>query len=650
MEAAPHKLTRPVLGGLALLVLLYGGAHLFWYWGTPLGQSAVLDERENLQLAAQITTGTLPPEPFYRAMGYPLFLAGLRATGLLTNDAPQAATAAGLLLHVLTTMLLARLAQRWFASGRAGLVAGLLHGLNPVLIHEATQVLDGALANTFFIVGLLCLPAPGEQSSRRNALWLSLTWTAAALVRPQFLLVWLALPLLWIAASGPLRQWRAQLRPLLTAMAAGGLLWLAQGAWSWRISGEFRVLPWQGTYNLWAANKPGASGRYYAQMKLREGTAPAVQENPARADSITLYREATGDLGPLRIDALNRYWHRRLLDETRAHPAAWLKLQTRKAAYLANNAEQYNNKTYSFHQARSPWLRPNPLGWGLLLLTGALGLIALDRRHRPLCGAVLATGGVVAAGILLAYASGRFRLPLAALLCALAGGAVAGPREWWPENFRGRLAIAALLLGLGAVTFPGWFGATDKSTYVQDHLLLATAAERTGDDRITWDEARAALAMQPGHPHALSLGLTSYFNLLLTGTPSSHADETAWHDLARQLLARSAAPARDQHANLIALALWRAHVPAGENLWRQRLSARDDPEALAALCLAGSSSADELSRLIALPIPTEPSSFLLLAKSRLAPGQLADWARGRRSEVWLTALSRAAENIFPAGR
>ena len=650
MEAAPRQLTRPVLGGIALLALLYGGAHLLWYWGTPLGQSAVLDERENLQLAAQITTGTLPPEPFYRAMGYPLFLAGLRATGLLTDDAPQAATAAGLLLHVLNTVLIARLAQRWFASGRAGLVAGLLHGLNPVLIHEATQVLDGALANTLFIAGLLFLPAPGDATPRRNALWLSLLWTAAALVRPQFLLGWLALPLLWLVASGPLRQWRAQLRPLLIAMAAGGLLWLAQGVWSGRVSGEFRLLPWQGTYNLWAANKPGASGRYYAQMKLREGPAPAVQENPARADSITLYREATGDHGPLRIDALNRYWHQRLLDETRAHPVAWLKLQIRKAAYLANNAEQYNNKTSSFHQARSPWLRYNPLGWGALLLTGALGLIALGRRHRPLCGAVLATGGVVAAGILLAYASGRFRLPLAALLCALAGGAVPGPRAWWPESSRARGAVVALLLGLGGLTFPGWFGATDKFTYVQDHLLLATAAERTGDDRITWDEARAALTLQPGHPHALSLGLTSYFNLLLTDARLSPEEETAWHDIARQLLARSAAPARDQHANLVALALWRAHVPAGENLWRQRLSECDDPEALAALCLAGSASADEMSRLVALPIPAEPGSFLLLAKSRLAPEQLDRWARGRHNAAWLLALARAAENIFPVAR
>jgi hypothetical protein len=30
----------------------------------------------------------------------------------------------------------------------------------------------------------------------------------------------------------------------------------------------------------------------------------------------------------------------------------------RKTYYLFNDFEPYNNKTYAFHQARSPWLAP----------------------------------------------------------------------------------------------------------------------------------------------------------------------------------------------------------------------------------------------------------------------------------------------------
>jgi hypothetical protein len=42
----------------------------------------------------------------------------------------------------------------------------------------------------------------------------------------------------------------------------------------------------------------------------------------------------------------------------------------RKAYALLNNWEQYNNKTYAFHKALSPWLSWNPLCWGLLLVLG----------------------------------------------------------------------------------------------------------------------------------------------------------------------------------------------------------------------------------------------------------------------------------------
>ena len=55
------------------------------------------------------------------------------------------------------------------------------------------------------------------------------------------------------------------------------------------LSGEFRVLPWQGAFNLWAANRPGAHGRYFEQFarvaSYAEGT------NPARLESERLYRE-----------------------------------------------------------------------------------------------------------------------------------------------------------------------------------------------------------------------------------------------------------------------------------------------------------------------------------------------------------------------
>lgn len=617
MEARAAQPLRLRLGFVALLALLYGGAHLTWYWGTPLGRSAVLDERENLQLAGQIATGTLPAEPFYRAMGYPLFLSALSATGLLDETHPQAATAAGLLFHVLNTWLVALLARRWFGSERAGWIAGLLHGLNPVLIHYATQILDAVPANSLVLAGLVCVP--GRDGSRTNwkyAAGLSLAWAAAALVRPQLLLLWLAFSLVWLAATG---NWRRQLPALLAAIGVGGVLWLAQGLWSLAWGGEFRLLPWQGTYNLWAANHPDANGRYYTQRTLIEYG--PFHQNPARVESEMLYRRARGGNGPLNINDLNAYWSQRLREEVSREPGKVLVVMLRKAVYLAGNFEQYNNKTYSFHKERSPWLRWNPLGWGVLLLAGTLGFIALGKASRPL---LLAAAALVA-GIMVGYASARFRVPLTALLCIAAGGALAAPGRWWRESTPYRARLVALLLAIGALSYGGWCKGNDTTTTLQDHVLLGHAAQRVGEDEIAWNEARTILRLAPARRDAVNLGLTSYFNLLLKGV-ANPAEESEWLAMARQ-------GSKDYEPELIGLALWRAGDPAGVQLWRRHGSVG----ICVLIVLSGEATPEETRLAHSIGLSSRWGPFFSMLAARESPDGNPDW-------------KAAADRLFPVKR
>ncbi|MBI2516112.1 MAG: hypothetical protein HYV95_04285 [Opitutae bacterium] len=636
-----------------LLTLLYGGLHLTWYWGTPLGRAAVLDERENLQLAHELATGSLPAEPFYRAMGYPLLLAGLDRAGLLPESAPQAATALGLLLHVLNTALAVKLAQRWFHSTRAGVLTGLLFGLNPVFIHHATQVLDNTLAGTLVLAGLQFLSAePDTRTGRPHVLGLSLCWSAASLVRPQLLLLWLSFPAVWLISTGTRGGGWRQITRLAPALIAGTALWLAQGIWAWRVGGEFRFLPWHGPYNLWAANHPDANGRYYVQSRPvapRAAGPTESYENPARIESIQLYREATGDHGPLRIDAMNDYWSRRLQREIAGQPMPWLALEFRKTVWLLSHAEQYNNKTYSFHRARSPWLRHNPLGWAPLLLFGSIGFASLAFAHRPIATALGLVMASLALGALAAYVSARFRLPLAMLLAVLAGGAVHVPRLWKISDTRQRLTRFGLPVTLAVLAYANLFGAADTSTFLQDHLLVAGAAERVDEDALTWAEARAALALRPNHPDALRLAITSYFNLLLTQS-SRLPPEYEWLQATRALAAQTNNPAHLQQGNLVGLALWRSGDARGLQLWRSRLAELDDLSALAALTLAGAASPAEMDRLLAAPLADDADVFTLLAAARYRPVQLREWTHGRHDQTWLLALQQAADRIFQKGR
>jgi len=496
---APRAFPPGIVVGLpAAVALFYALGHLNWYLGTPLGRVPVLDERENLDLAAAIFGGTLPAEPFYRAPGYALLLAGLRAFGVTAAGLFPAALAAGAALHAAGAALAALLARRWFGCVSA-LVAGLAFALHPVLVYFATQALDSTLSLTLFLAGLNAFAAALATPERARP-WAGagVLWAAAALVRPNYLLVWFAAPLFAAAQRVPPRV-RGR---IVAAALAGALLFAAQAAWQRSIGGGAGFLPWQGAYNLWAANRPGANGRYYTQ---RVSLPPELaRANPARAESVLLFVQETGGAAS-DIPSMNAHWRGRFVAEVSAHPLRWAALMARKTYALLNNWEQYNNTTYAFHKALSPWLRWNPICWGVLLMAGVAGAFRLAYGRAREAAALAAVSAACALSVLLFFVSARFRLPLAAVCTVLAGGALGSPGFWrgWPPRRRAALAAAVALAGLLAFSSLG--GVDDRSTFVQDHVLLARAAFTVGDDATALREAREALKLQPWHPDARAI-------------------------------------------------------------------------------------------------------------------------------------------------
>lgn len=561
------------------MAFAYACGHLAWYGDTPLGQVPVLDEQENLNFAVAIARGTLPPEPFYRAPGYALLLATVRLLGVPAAGLFQAALVLGATLHAVNAILVAQLARRLFDSRRAALAAGLLNALHPVFVHYSTQALDAVPALTFFLLGL-CLLAPclAQPDVEPTPAWrwagASLAWAIAVILRPNYLLPWCALPVIAAWIHRPARRRRAVL-----AAGAGAVVFAAVAGWQWQVSGEAGFLPWQGSYNLWAANQPGTHGRFYVQ-RLSLPAAVAAQ-NPARAESIQLYQQETGAALP-DIRTLNAHWRTRFLEQVWQHPFVWLGLLARKTYALLNDWEQYNNKTFAFHQARSPWLRWNPLSWGLLLVLSVAGAARLFQTAPASAGPLAMIAATCAASVVLFFVSARFRLPLAALTTTLAGGALAAPLFWraWPR--RRQLTLATALAIAAAVTFSRFDGVRDRATFVQDHALLARAADTVGDDALAWREATAALALQPLHPDALRLAIASWFNQLLLDAPIP-GGESQWRAICRRFLDLPVGTAPDLQA-VAALALWRAPQPeAALAVWR-KLGAT--PSALAARLLA----------------------------------------------------------------
>jgi hypothetical protein len=176
-----------------------------------------------------------------------------------------------------------------------------------------------------------------------------------------------------------------------------------------------------------------------------------------------------------------------------------------KAYALLNNWEQYNNKTFAFHKERSPWLRWNPVCFGLLLVLGVAGAYRLAAQVPGAARTLAWVGAACAASVLLFFVSARFRLPLAAMLTVLAGGALGSPGFWRGLSRRAAAGVALSMVLAAAVAFSKLGGVQDASTFVQDHALLARAALTVGDDATALAEAREALKMQPWHPDAAAI-------------------------------------------------------------------------------------------------------------------------------------------------
>ena len=133
----------------------------------------------------------------------------------------------GAALHAVGAALAASLARRWFGTASA-LVAGLLFALDPVLVHFATQALDSTLSLTLFLAGL-DLFAAALAAPERAGRWVGagVFWAAAALVRPNYLLVWLRAPPCGHSPAGcaahPRAPGRGGARRSAPVRGAGGL-------------------------------------------------------------------------------------------------------------------------------------------------------------------------------------------------------------------------------------------------------------------------------------------------------------------------------------------------------------------------------------------------------------------------------------------
>lgn len=508
---------RHKLAALLAVVALYGLLYLNWYWLTPLGMTPVLDGAENIALAEKIYQGTLPIEPFYRAMLYPFMLALFRFAGVELDLLMPVAGLIGLLFHLLTTLLVALIARALWKSETASLLAAALYGFYPLAVYFAADPLDITAAVFFLCLGIYLYLQGSDKKSNSWFFWAGLMIGIGGLLRASVL-----------AAAGMFAVEvlvGSQRRKSFLALSAVVLMAVAGGLAGWYHSGEFRLMPWQGAFVLYSGNSANANGKYFNQTVFLPDR--DLGDNPARLESELLYMRETAASETYSIDDFNRFWRDKTLRYITENPGQWLLLQLRKLYYLVNNFEQYNNKTFAFHRDMAPLLRYNPLCWGILLISAVLALFNW-RGANAYLKKILLTILLLSAGIQAFLVSARFRLLLVPLLVVLAPGVLQIRLAERNRLFK-NLAVALIV---ALITFSTFFGAADMSTINSDRLLLAHACVRLSDfeGQVYW--ADQVLCEMPDHLIAVRVKVVGFTNLVLSGKKGANAD---WQMVVREL-------------------------------------------------------------------------------------------------------------------
>ncbi len=486
---------------LFLIIVLYFFIHLLSFWQTPLGQEPVLDGAENVALAQKILSNNLPEEPFYRAMGYPFFLSLLFKFGANPENIMQFVGISGLIFHLVNTLLVTLLAGFLWENVYSSLFVLLIYGLNPLVVYFAVDPLDITMGLTFALGSFYLF----LQDSRKDlsGLLAGIVLGIGSLIRAN------VLPLAGIFVLTPF-LFKQKKRMAMFAFAGLLITIIGGGIVNLRVGGQFRLLPWQGAYNLYSANKSGANGRYYKQTIYLPDR--QLSRNPGRLESEILYqKENKSSNQNFSIDKFNAYWRNRTLSDICSNPKAWIYLYIKKVFYLFNNFEQYNNKTFSFHKALIPTLRYNPICWALIFVMAGmvLGLHnTWTRKFKLLCLAIC----LLSIGILGFYVSARFRMLLVPFVTILASGVFLIDKQ---RLFGAKSLV--ILIALSFLTFNNFFDAKSTDTYVSDMLLMAQSSARINDYNQQFEWAGKALELDPQNINGIRLRLVGFTNMVLTG-------------------------------------------------------------------------------------------------------------------------------------
>lgn len=510
-----------LLGALALRVEYLSEIRRLPWFDTPL-----LDASFHDYWARGIVNGNWTPPaeypdpqiralPYYKAPGYPWFLAAVYA--VLGGDylAPRLVQMG---LGMVNILLLYLLGRRWLGQA-VGLVAATLMAVYWMAIYFEGELHEATLLIFLTLLLLFSLDACVRRLSWGRCVVLGAILGFTALVRPNALLCApaVALALVWTEFRTPCRRWIIPLACIAIGLAAAIAPVAIRNA---RVSGEFIPITSFGGFNLYLGNNDEATGTSSVVPGLNRITggatwAPFHYPEINKAVDLRIGRR----MSPTEA---SRYWTGQAFDFVRRQPWRWAKLTFKKAVLVVSPAEIGDQTDLHTARRNSGVLGGLPGDFGVLLavaLVGAAFLLwpvgnrllwspqSLENRSVVVRRFALFAGIVVVAhamSIVPFIVFSRYRCGMlpGVMLFAAAGlcGVVHQLRE---RRFAG--AMAAVCLG-AALFFSLRLTARGYPAFPAAwHENLAFAYEQRGQTELAMREFARVIALDPlslsGHSH-----------------------------------------------------------------------------------------------------------------------------------------------------
>ena len=200
----------------------------------------------------------------------------------------------------------------------------------------------------------------------------------------------------------------------------------------------------------WVLTTSQAGQNFYTGNNPENVRGTYVQPSFARPDpqheQEDFLREAERRTGhSLSPSQASRFWFRQGLAYVAAHPGRALALDLKKLGLLLHRYEVPDNEDLPFWSRYSPWLRFNPVRFGLLGPLALVGLVLGWSRRRQVSLLYLVLGGYLLS-IALFFVLGRYRMPAVSLLLIFAAGALVEVAGALKQSNRGKLFLATAAL------------------------------------------------------------------------------------------------------------------------------------------------------------------------------------------------------------